>query len=170
MHACCSCILFNFRVLAPVDCLAIGYFMTSLLSPSNSPNVVNNHFLPWTLITNYSLELLLSELSKYPIKAVSTVEAGKVTLQLHESISKHKLHITGQGAMYLVTDLKQSSAISELVINNACLSQVETILQSDEDGLLQMAKALQTNSFLTKISLNCSIQNRMAVLLLKCLK
>ena len=89
---------------------------------------------------------------------------------LLQSISKHKLHITGRGAMYLVTDLKQSSAISELVINNACLSQVETILQSNEDGLLQMAKALQTNSFLTKISLNYSIQNRMAVLLLKCLK
>ena len=122
--------------LIPVDFLAIGYFITSLLSTSTT-NIPIVH-LSIDNINDHRLKLLLSELSKYPVKGLPTnTLPEKLVLYLD------KPFITGQGAWH---HLKQSSAIKELVLSNGNI-------QRNEDGLLHIAKALQTNSSITKLCL-----------------
>ena len=127
--------ILNSRDLTPVDFLVVGYFITSLLSTStaNTPTI----HLVVDGIDDHCLKMLLIELSKYPVGGIPT-SAGALSLGLELC----KPSITEQGVRSL---LKNPSAISELKYNGNILS--------DEDILLPIAEALQTNTFLTKLNL-----------------
>ena len=151
----------------PMDFLAIGYYVTSLLSSSsaNEPYV----YLSIKDITCANLKLLLSKLSKHPIGGSHT--DGTMSRKLVLSLSRYhrdpyddddyqcydydhdesdydeaKL-LTSEQAKILTFCLKQSSAINILELGDG------DIQQEDEDGLLYIAEALQTNSSLTKLRL-----------------
>ena len=129
----------NSRVLAPVDFLVVGYFITYLLSTStaNTPPI----HLVVDGIDDHHLKMLLNELSKYPVTS-----AGGRSLRLELC----KLCITEQGVSYIASLLKKSSPISaviyELMLSNG---------SSDEDVLLPIAEVMQTNNSLTNLSLPC---------------
>ena len=76
-----ECIELN-SVLNPVDYLAIGYFVTSLLSVPSSDTL--NVILKIRKIGDeHMLRLLLLELSKYPI-GEANVRRLEITMQLHD--------------------------------------------------------------------------------------
>ena len=159
------------KIHNPSDYLAIGYFITSLLSmPCHSANVPPVHLSVVDIDDYYLLKLLLTELSKYPVEELPT--AGNFSRKLVFTVrqttdsddgdckvginqgNNFEPSITGPGVVKLIAShLKLSPAISELRIANGAI-------QSDqEDGLLHIATALQTNSSLTKLSLlNMDVQ------------
>ena len=152
------CVSYLFQV--PTDFLAIGYYVTSLLSSSSA----NEPYVYLSIdddITCANLKLLLSELSKLPIGGSPT--DGTMSRKLALSLSRHHydpygiddqhdydnqyeiLLINAEEAKNLAFHLKQSSAINVLVVSDG------DIQQEDEDGLLYIAEALQTNSSVTKL-------------------
>ena len=130
--------------LPKINFLVVGYFITSLLSTStaNTPTI----HLVVDGIDEHSLKMLLNELSKYPIGGIPT-SAGPLSLRLDNPF------ITEQGVSHLhvASLLKKSSPISE-VISKLELSNGN--IHSDEDVLLPIAEALQTNTSLTKLGLH----------------
>ena len=153
------------KIHNPSDYLAIGYFITSLLSmPCHSTNVPPVHLSVVGINDHYLLKLLLTELSKYPVEELST--AGNFSRKLVFTVQQtndsddddygpyykvgenvFKPSITGPGVKLIASHLKLSPAISELRIANGAIQF------DQEDGLLHIATALQTNSSLTKLSL-----------------
>ena len=161
--------------LIPSDYLAIGYYVTSLLSSStNKPTV---HLLIDDSVIckgRTNLKLLLSELSKYPIGGLPTA-AGASSRKLvfylgymridhgddvcccetdeyddyYDDTRRGKIFITAQQAKLIASHLKQSSAINELELYDGDIQRTY-----DEDGLLYIAEALQTNTSLTKLRLH----------------
>ena len=133
----------NSRDLTPVDFLVIGYFITSLLSTStaNTPTI----HLVVDDIDDHRLKMLLNELTKYPVGGMRT-SAGALSLRLE----LNKLFITWKGASHIASLLNNSSAVSE-VISELVLRIGD--IRSDEDALLSISEALQTNTSLTKLSL-----------------
>ena len=172
-------ISYFFRV--PTDYLAIGYYVTSLLS-SSSANEPYVYLSIHEYITCANLKLLLSELSKYPIGGSPTdgTMFRKLVLVCHTFIDdphdyddphdnddqhdygdpqddddpyendvRYDLYesklITAEITKILAFHLKQSSAINILDLRDI------DIEQEDEDGLLYIAEALQTNSSVTRL-------------------
>ena len=128
------CHMYSYN-LVPVDYLAIGYFITSILSTFNALTEI---CLSIENIDYHRLKLLLSQLSKYSFVPQA---CGKFRLKLNRP------SITGQEAKHiLAANLKQSSFINKLFLCNGNI-------QSNEDGLLHIAEALQTNYSLTELSL-----------------
>ena len=128
--------IFDCGSLTPVDHLAVGYFIASILSTTTSrmPRVSLSYKINKD---QHGLKLLLRELSKYPVGGVhiSGVVSRKVDLCLSG--------ISEQGAEHIASYLKQFSAIiSDLTMTNC-----------DEDGVLHIVEALQTNSSLTELHL-----------------
>ena len=135
----------------PMDLLAIGYYVTSLLSSSSA----NEPYVYLSIrddITCANLKLLLSELSKHPIGGSPT--DGTMSRKLVLALSQRrydpydddyhdepKLLISEQAKM-LAFHLKQSSAINILDFSDSDIP---------EDSLLYIAEALQTNSSVTKL-------------------
>ena len=102
-----SKISFNFE-LNPVDYLAIGYFITSLLSvPSDTP------YLEVRIgkINDHQLKLLLVELSKYSVTA-----GASRGLELELCNKYYNTQITDETVMLIASHLKQSPVISELTM------------------------------------------------------
>ena len=130
---------FNSKYLSPVDFLAIGYFITSLLSTStaNTPTI----HLVVDGIDDHRLKMLLNELSKYPVGRIPT-SAGALSLELC------KPYITRTGISHIASCLKKSLTISELKL-------FDGNIHSDDDVLLPIAEAMQTNTSLAKLSLPC---------------
>ena len=126
-----SKISFNFELI-PVDYLAIGYFVTSLLSvpSSDAPNLhirIDN-------TDDHKLKLLLVELSKY------SVTAGALPKRL-----ELELYNTGsEGLKLMASHLKQSNVITELTMEYH---------DSAPSDLVHLAQALYTNSHLSKCKL-----------------
>ena len=150
--------ILDYKIHNPSDYIAIGYFITSLLSmPCHSANVPPVH-LSVGINDYYLLKLLLTELSKYPVEELPTAGNSSrkmvFTVRQHADsdddglyCKKYEPSITGLGVKLIASHLELSPAISELRIANGAI-------QSDrEDGLLHIATALQTNSSLTKLSL-----------------
>ena len=145
----------------PSDYIATGYFITSLLSTSTAEDV--QFLIRCKYIDEHCLKLLLSQLSKYPVgeqptacssskKLVFVLGTESVDLDTDSVIAvcgvdKVK-YIPSEAAKLLLSHLKISPAIyiSELVL-------YEGAIQCDEDGLLLIAEALQTNTTLNKLSL-----------------
>ena len=127
----------NSQQLMPVDFVAIGYFITSLLSTSNVPTM----HISVVGIDDQCLKLLLIELSKYPVRGMPMTAGalpGKLIFCLDHTT------ITEQVAKQIASHLKSSPVISELSL---CNSKI------DENGFLRIAEALQTNLSLTKLNL-----------------
>ena len=141
----------------PSDYLAIGYFITSLLSTSTAdmPPVQLTIQCKHT-VDLHRLKLLLSELSKHPVGEQPTACAKPrklvFVLGTDDCDSSRVFHdrcvpyITGKGAKLIAAHLKTSPAISKLVLH-------QSDIQADEDGLFHIAEALQTNTSLTRLSL-----------------
>ena len=125
--------------LSPVDFLAIGYFITSLLSvfTADAPTI----HIVIDGIDDHHLKMLLNELSKYPIGGIPT-SAGALLLRLE----LRKTNITEQGVSHLSFHLKHSSAISEFVLSDGSIRYIHV--------LLPIAEALQMNTSLTNLSLH----------------
>ena len=124
--------------LTPVDFLVVGYFLSSLLSTStaNTPTI----HLVVDGIDDHRLKMLLNNLSKNPVGGIT----GALSLRLELCNPS----ITEQGVSHIVSLLKVTSAISELVLSDGNI-------HSDEDVLLHIAEALQENTSLTNLSLPC---------------
>ena len=126
------------KSLSPVDYLAVGYFMTSLLtvSTSDAPSLVHfetNH------ITIDCLKLLINELSKYDPFRNAVASSGKLTVNFHEQgFGEEEIKL-------IASHLKQSPAINELTIH--CVT-----IKIDEHCLPNLSEALQTCS-LNKLQL-----------------
>ena len=154
----------------PSDYLAIGYFITSLLStPSADLPPVRLLIDCRNRTDDHCLTLLLTELSKYTIENASSrklillVGTNQYSYSNRDEeeyyddedddnyfdggCSDEQLAITGQGAKLIAAHLKVSPAIRELF-----LEQGE--IQLNEDGLFHIAEALQTNSSLVCLTLN----------------
>ena len=138
---------FNSLYLTPVDFLAIGFFITSLLSAptANTPPI---HLVVFE-IEDHQLKVLLNELSKCPIGREPSLARGRLDLCY--------LYIIEQGVSYIVSHLKRdSSAISQLKVTKSNNVSLEYLL-------LSIVEAMQTNTFLTNLILpsmyevhNCS--------------
>ena len=74
---------------------------------------------------------------------------GVLSEKMALDLSECRSSISGQGARHIASYLQQSPAIGKLVLHNMCNLQSG----DDEDGLLYIAEALQTNSSLTKLGL-----------------
>ena len=118
-------IYLNFE-LNPADYLAIGYYITSILSmaSSDAPSIrvkIEN--------TNmHGLKLLLFELAKYPrrnLTAVSLTRRLEMELNLTSAV-------TDEGAKLIVAHIKQSPVIDNLTVDfhYDCLEEIFTALQS----------------------------------------
>ena len=149
--------------LNPLDYLAVGYFITSLLSTSTAdqPDV----HLQVSHIDEHCLKLLLSELSKYPFRGadikhrlVLDMVGPSITRAITEILAEYlkQSHIISELSIVKgdfqdeLIYLKQSHIIGELSIVKGELSIVKSDFQ---DGLIYLAEALQTNSHLTKLQL-----------------
>ena len=147
----------------PSDYLAIGYFITSLLSTSTADMPPVQLSIQCKHDDDHCLKPLLSQLSKYPVRKQPTACALSRQLAFHlgtddeypatfasdcddEPTYMYKPSITGEGAKLIAAHLKISPAISELVLYDGSI-------QWDEDGLFHIAEALQTNTSLTDLSL-----------------
>ena len=131
-----ECIELN-SALNPVDYLAIGYFVTSLLSVPSSDT--SNILLKIRKIGDeHRLKLLLLELSKYPIGEASE-RTLEITVQLQgENINSYS-HQMFEG-------LQHSSTRVHLNISN-------TGLVATEDTAQALMKMLQVNKTLTHLDL-----------------
>ena len=90
-------------------------------------------------IDNHCLKMLLNELSKYPVGGIPT-SAGALSLELHSPL------LTKQGVSHIASHLcRKYSFIIELQISNGTFHA--------QDVLLPIAEAMQTNRFLTNLSL-----------------
>ena len=122
--------------LNPVDYLAIGYFVTSLLSVPSS-DTLNILLKIRNIDDKHRLKLLLLELSKYPIG-----EANKRRLEMtitDENINSYSLQ--------LFEGLQHNSALVRLDLS--CTGLVAT-----EDTAQALTKMLQVNRALTHLSLS----------------
>ena len=154
----------------PSDYLAIGYFITSLLSTSSADLPPVKLLIDCRNRTDdHCLSLLLVELSKYTIENASSrklillIGTNQFSYSNRDEeeyyydedddnyfdggCSDEQLAITGQGAKLIAAHLKVSSAISELFLEQGDI-------QLNEDGLFHIAEALQTNSSLVFLTLN----------------
>ena len=130
-----ECIELN-SVLNPVDYLAIGYFVTSLLSVPSSDTL--NVILKIRKIGDeHMLRLLLLELSKYPI-GEANVRRLEITMQLHD-INSYFHHI--------FEGLQHNFALVHLNIS-------DTGLVATKDTAQALTKMLQVNKTLTHLDLS----------------
>ena len=131
--------LINFRkidldsILNPVDYLAIGYYITSLLSVPSS-DTSNVQLKIDGEIDDHRLRFLLLELSKY-----RTISACAVRLEIEIVFSTKKTSL-------IASFLEQSSAVSKLLIKLKNRKIVTEVIPC-------FAKALQSNSSLTALTI-----------------
>ena len=125
----------------PSDYLAIGYFITSLLSTSSpdkqpvklSCSIYDNDDL-------HCLKLLVNELTKYPLGEQPTATCA-LPRKLIFQLTNRKKYVPCTPLQMIADHLKLSPAIKEFV------------LYRGEDRLFHIVQALQTNTSLTKVSL-----------------
>ena len=130
-----ECIELN-SVLNPVDYLAIGYFITSLLSVPSSDT--SNVILKIRKIGDeHRLRLLLLELSKYPI-GEANVRRLEITMQLHDINSYSHQIFEG---------LQHNFALVYFNLSN-------TGLVATEDTAQALTTMLQVNKTLTHLDLS----------------
>ena len=145
---------FNSLHLTPVNFLAIGFFITSLLSTptANTPPI----HLVVKLTNDHQLKVLLNELSKCSIGREPSLACSRLDL------CDLRFNTAKQGVSYIVSHLKRdSSAISQLKVTESHNVPLEYLL-------LSIVEAMQTNTFLTNLILpsmykvhNCSALTKM---------
>ena len=121
--------------LNPVDYLAIGYFITSLLSVPSSDT--SNFILKIRKIGDkHRLKLLLLELSKYPIREARL----EIIMQLRDENINSFSH-------QILNGLQHNSALVHLNLSN-------TGLVATEDTAQALTKILQVNKTLSHLDLS----------------
>ena len=139
------CSLINFRIISldsilnPVDYLAIGYYITSLLSVPSS-DTSNVQLKIAGEIDDHRLRLLLLELSKY-----RTISACAVRLEIEIVFSGRAKNIIEKRSC-IASFLEQSSAVSKLMIQHMDRFRASEVF-------LSFAKAVQSNSCLTTLTI-----------------
>ena len=136
----------------PSDYLAIGYFVTSLLSTSTADLLPVQLLIrrEYTAASLYYLKLLLGEISKCASHAAgdqSCALSRKLALMLENNnvrllISKEKI-CAKQEAEVITDHIGTSSAISELIVRKGFI----------HDKLFNIAEALQKDNTLSKLCL-----------------
>ena len=116
----------------PIDFIAIGYFIASLLSTytANTPTV----YLSIKDVNDHCFKLLLGELSNYPVGGLTTAASA---LCHHKLVLHLKITSSSKGVKHLASHLMQSSVINELVLH--------ADQSDDKDGLTLIAEALLIN-------------------------
>ena len=136
----------------PSDYLAIGYFVTSLLSTSTADLLPVQLLIKrkYTDASPYYLKLLLSEISKYaahPAVDQSCALSRKLSLMLENDnvrlLNSKEKFCAKQEAEVIADHLGTSSAISELIVRKGFI----------HDKLFNIAEALQKNNTLSKLCL-----------------
>ena len=140
----------------PVDYMAVGYFITSLLSTSCSAEL--NMHLKTEHIDEHCLKLLLSEFSKY-----SSAGRQCTHFTLPRKLILDMTSITSIGMMLISSQLRQSPA----VISELCLRGINDGKLGD-NVLLHISESLHFNTHLTKLqltemSLTCTDENSSAL-------
>ena len=132
-----ECIELN-STFTPVDYLAIGYFVTSLLSvpSSDTSNVI---LKIRKIVDKYRFKLLLLELSKYPIG-----EASKRRLQITMQLQDENIN---SYSCQLFEGLRNNSVLMHLNLSN-------TGLIATEDTAQALATMLRVNKTLTHLDLS----------------
>ena len=133
--------------LSPVDCLSVGYFLTSVcLSTSGMFKVA----LSGCSLDNYRVSLLTKEMSKY-CHCINTgngsaMDSGCLELDLSYN------NISGIGTYSLGELIGSSSMIVGLNLERN-QTQSDCLVQESEDRLLHLSNALMTNTSLTELRL-----------------
>ena len=137
--------LVNFRIISldsllnPVDYLAIGYYITSLLSvPSSDTSNIQLEIAGE--IDDHRLSLLLLELSKY-----RTISACAVRLDIEIVFFRNAKNIN-ENTRLIASFLEQSSAVSKLMIRHKDSKKRIKVF-------LSFGKALQSNSYFTTLTI-----------------
>ena len=131
-----ECIELN-SAFNPVDYLAIGYFITSLLSVPSS-DTSNIHLKITNIGDNHGLKLLLLELSKYPRGETCDERRLEIAIQLQD-INNYSQQI--------FEGLQHNSALVQLNLSN-------TGLVATEDTAQALTPMLQVNKTLTHLDLS----------------
>ena len=131
-----ECIELN-SALNPVDYLAIGYFITSLLSVPSSDT--SNILLKIVNIDKHRLKLLLLELSKYSLR-----EACERRLEIHVTMPDVNINSYSH---QLFEGLQHNSALVRLDLSYAGLVATKDTAQA-------LTKMLQVNKTLTHLDLS----------------
>ena len=151
--------------LTPVDFLAIGYFITSLLSTStaNTPTI----HLVVDGIDDHCLKMLLNELSKYPVGGIPT--DARLELCLTSSsfakntfteilLVKSLTHLDLSGSHTFCSDSGACCMLFEGLQNNTTLVNLNLshtgIAATDPDTARSLSKMLQVNKSLTHLDLS----------------
>ena len=136
-----ECINLN-NFLNPVDVLAIGYFVTSLLSVPSS-DTSNILLKIRNKVDKHRLKLLLLELSKYPIG-----EANERRLEM----TMYQLDHINSYSHQIFEGLKHNSAAFAQVLVRLDLSN--TRLVANKDTIQALTTMLQVNKTLTHLDLS----------------
>ena len=131
-----ECIELDSAVLNPVDHLAIGYFVTSLLSVPSS-DTSNILLKIRNIVDKHRLKLLMLELSKYPI-GEACERRLEITMQ-DENINSY--------SHQLFEGLQHNSALVHLNLS-------KTGLVDTEDTARALTTMLQVNKTLTHLDLS----------------
>ena len=143
-----TCVYISDSFTVPTDFSAIGYYVTSLLS-SSSANEPYVYLLIDEDITCANFNLLLSELSKHPIGGSPT--DGTMSRKLVLAFSQYDYDPYDDDDQYdFDYPLDDNDRFQSSVFNILEFSDGD-IEQEDEDRLLYIAEALQTNSSVTKL-------------------
>ena len=128
-------VMINFSELNPVDYLAVGYFITFLLSePSyDASNICLK--IEGTDFVCHKFKLLLLELSKKFSRRVSSLDSG---WPRRLEIELNGMSITEEAAELIISHLKKLSVWSKLILRNCKIHGV---------GLLHIIEELQKTDY-----------------------
>ena len=134
-------LVLSYTTLLAHQASLVGYFITSLLSTSNTPTI----HLVVDSIDDRSLVMLTDKLSNYPVGGIPA-SGGALSFRL--SLAPYR---AGTGVSDIASLLKLSSAVSEVISELVLCNRKESHYR--EDVLLPIAEALQTNTSLTNLCL-----------------
>ena len=145
--------------LNPVDYLAIGYFVTSLLSvpSSDTSNILLNIR---NIVDKYSLKLLLLELSKYPIGEASGRRLEITVKLLGRSINNFSLQIyeglQHNSALVLLNLFITVESLTTMLQVNKTLTHLNLSKNKklSDSGACCIFQGLQHNTTLVHLNLN----------------
>ena len=131
--------------LSPVDCLAMGYFLSCVVPATKGEFRVN---LSWCSLDDYRIGFIVRELLECSTStSTSKKDTGSIDLDLWPN------NVHGNGARSLGDLLKSTSPM----LSKLNLSKNE--IQKDTDGLSHLSQSLAENTSLVELRLsNCSLE------------
>ena len=137
--------------LNPVDYLAIGYFVTSLLSmPSSGPSS-KIILLNIPRIDNHSLKLLLLELLKYSISATSQ---RRLEMAMQENKYTHRVLKQQKYVRVSLIDPVLEELVAMLQVNKTCILTHLNLSRNSLSSTYRVFQGLQHNTTLFHLNLS----------------